>query len=194
MVSNTSTCSFDEPTPSPFDFKATVEAHGWVALRPFEWNELTTELSRFHRLDSGKVVRLRLQYRNGAIHIAADAESALTEDAEVEIRRSVRRMLRLDEDLSEFYQLSQKLDDRPLALKPGSGRLLRCPRLFEDVIYTLCTTNIAWSGTKRMVDHLVATLGDRFMDSNDWRAFPTAEAIAVAGSDFLKEENRFGLS
>lgn len=192
MVSKPLTYSLEEKAPNPFDFKSTVRAHGWVALRPFEWHEPTAKLSRIHRLETGKVVQLHLQDGNGVVRIEVDAVSPPTEDEETEIRQSVRRMLRLDEDLSEFHQLSRQIDRQSLALKPGSGRLLRCPRLFEDIIYTLCTTNIAWSGTKRMVDRLVAKLGEPFLDSNDRRAFPTAETIAAAGTDFLKQETGLG--
>jgi len=192
MASKPSTYSLEEQVPTPFDFRSTIQAHGWVVLRPFEWHEPTAALSRIHRLETGKVVQLHLHDGNKVIRIEIDTVSSLTTDEETEIRQSVRRMLRLDEGFEAFHQLSKQLNGQSLALKPGSGRLLRCPRLFEDIIYTLCTTNIAWSGTKRMVDRLVAKLGDPFMDIHDQRAFPTAEAIAAAGTDFLKQETGLG--
>jgi 3-methyladenine DNA glycosylase/8-oxoguanine DNA glycosylase len=77
-------------------------------------------------------------------------------------------------------------------LPPGTGRLLRCPTLFEDIVYTLCTTNTTWSGTLRMVDRLVATLGEAFPGQEEWRAFPTPEAIATAGLQFLENAARLG--
>jgi 3-methyladenine DNA glycosylase/8-oxoguanine DNA glycosylase len=56
----------------------------------------------------------------------------------------------------------------------------------------LCTTNITWAGTKRLVDRLAALLGEPFPGQDEWRAFPTPMAIAAAGPDFLKEEIRLG--
>jgi 3-methyladenine DNA glycosylase/8-oxoguanine DNA glycosylase len=190
------TSAFAEPTPKPFDFVATVHAHGWVRLRPFEWNARTAELRRVHRLQSGHVVRLRL--RDGGtvdascVAIKVEHVHPLSVYDITEIRAGVRRMLRLDEELSEFFQLYQQLQGWSLQLQPGAGRLLRCPTLFEDMVYTLCTTNTAWTGTIRMVDRLVTTLGEPFPGRHEWRAFPTPEAVAVAGEGLLVEEVRLG--
>jgi 3-methyladenine DNA glycosylase/8-oxoguanine DNA glycosylase len=185
---------FEEQAPQPFNFEATAHAHGWVALRPFEWHEPAAELRRVHHLASGQVVRLRMQAADGSSNVQTQVEAVLplTETDKAEISRAVRRMLRLDEDLSEFYRLRSQFDGWSLRLLPGSGRLLRCPSLFEDMIYTLCTTNIAWSGTIRMVDRLVTKLGHPFPAQEAWRAFPTPAAIAAAGPEFLKQETGLG--
>jgi len=186
-----------ETPPIPFDFEATARAHGWAALRPFEWDAASLTLSRVHRLDSGQVVRLRLSEGrvNGSapfVEISVETVEPLTAIAEVQIRRAVRRMLRLDEDLSEFYDLCAQNENWLLRVKPGGGRLLRCPTLFEDIVYTLCTTNITWAGTKRLVDRLTERLGEPFPGQAEWRTFPTPAAIAAAGPDFLRQEIRLG--
>lgn len=189
-------CVLEERAPRPFDFESSARAHGWVALRPFAWEAATTELCRVHRLQSGKVVRLRMQGngtpRTPRVRVTVESRTPLTTDEQTDIRRAVRRVLRLDEDLREFYQLRSRLNGWSLRLRPGGGRLLRCPDLFEDIVYTICTTNITWPGTIRIVDRLVAGLGESFPGRDDWRAFPTPEAIAAAGQDFLKEEARLG--
>lgn len=188
--------TFEEETPNPFDFEATATQHGWVMLRPFEWQPETAELSRVHRLARGKVVRLRL--RDGdqnpafVVRVHVDSADPLTPADENEIRRAVRRMLRLDEDLSDFYHLAAQMNGWQLRLRPGGGRLLRCPTLFEDIVYTLCTTNITWSGTIRMVDRLTTHLGEPFPERPEWRAFPTPAAIASAGAEFLRQETGLG--
>jgi 3-methyladenine DNA glycosylase/8-oxoguanine DNA glycosylase len=186
----------EEKTPTPFDFVSTATEHGWVQLRPFEWNVAHRELSRIHRLDSGQVIRMRLQEVNqgagGLVVVKVETVRSLIPAEVDKIRRVVRRMLRLNEDLSDFYRLSTQLNGWKLRLRPGAGRLLRCPTLFEDMVYTLCTTNIAWSGTIRMVDRLVAHLGESFGGNDKERAFPTAEAIAAAGPEFLKQKIGLG--
>jgi N-glycosylase/DNA lyase len=156
-----------ETATSPFDFEATVWAHGWAALRPFTWDESSAELSRTQRLATGQVVHLRLRPDGQAgpvqpVQVEVEAAGPLDALEQAELRRAVRRMLRLDEELAEFYQLATEFAHWPLRLQPGGGRLLRCPTLFEDIVYTLCTTNITWSGTKRMVDRLTAKLGQPF--------------------------------
>lgn len=190
------TSSFDEPVPAPFDFNATARAHGWVMLQPFAWDDETAKLSRIHRLAGGKVIRICLrdggQAAGSVISVGIETTETLTLDEQKEVRRAVRRMLRLDEDFGEFYALTRQFDGWNLRLMPGAGRLLRCPNLFEDIIYTLCTTNIAWSGTIRMVERLVAKLGNPFPGVPGRRAFPTADAIAQAGPEFLKQETGLG--
>ncbi len=186
----------EEPAPVPFDFQATARAHGWAALRPFEWEKTAAELRRVHRLATGRVIRLRLRGAGEPaaprVRVEVDTWAVLGEAEEAEIRQAARRMLRLDEDLSEFYRLCAQNDGWTGRVAPGGGRLLRCPSLFEDMVYTLCTTNITWSGTKRMVDRLVAGLGELFPGREEWRAFPTPAAIAAAGPEFLRQEAGLG--
>ncbi len=186
----------EERAPQPFDFVSTASEHGWAYLKPFEWDAAAGELRRVHRLASGRVARLRMREGSGgsaSVRVVVEtAGGALAGEEEPEIRQAVRRMLRLDEDLSDFYQYCARLDGWNLRLTPGAGRLLRCPSLFEDMVYTLCTTNVNWPGTKRMVERLVATLGEPFPGRDDWHAFPTPQAIASAGPDRLREEARLG--
>ncbi len=187
---------FEEAAPHPFDFRATAQEHGWVALRPFGWHPDTAELSRIHRLEGGQVVRVCMLGNGPAaqpgVSVRVEAATALGPAEQVEIRRAVRRMLRLDEDLSEMYELMARINGHSLRLTPGAGRLLRCPSLFEDIVYTICTTNITWSGTKRMVERLVTRLGEPFPGQSELQAFPTAGAIAAAGPEFLKQEAGLG--
>lgn len=183
-----------EQTPDPFDLTATVRAHGWAALAPFHWDAETQTLSRVHCLSDGMVARLNMLQpnHNDAVTVAVNSPQPLDVDDAREIRQAVRRMLRLDEDLSEFHGVCQQMADWELRVSPGGGRLLRCPTLFEDVVCTLCTTNITWSGTKRMVRLLVEKLGQPCVGQPEWRAFPTPAAIAAAGVDFLRQEVGLG--
>jgi len=190
------TSFFDEATPALFDFEATATAHGWAALQPFEWDRATATLRRVQQLSTGPVVAMQMQAKhqapNHAVRLRAESAQPLTPTEEAEIRQAARRMFRLDEDLNQFYQLNAQMNGWQLHLKPGGGRLLRCPTLFEDMLYTLCTTNIAWSGTKRMVAQLVATLGQPVPGKGQGRAFPLPQAIAEAGPEFLKRETGLG--
>jgi N-glycosylase/DNA lyase len=112
-----------------------------------------------------------------------------------EIFAAVRRVLRLDEDLSGFYALAAENPDLSWATN-GAGRMVRSPTVFEEVVKTLCTTNCAWSATIRMVSALVEHLGEKAPEappSGPWgRAFPTPEAMAEAGDEFYKDVVRAG--
>jgi 3-methyladenine DNA glycosylase/8-oxoguanine DNA glycosylase len=48
----------------------------------------------------------------------------------------VRHVLALDEDLSDFYELVASDPDLSWA-SAGAGRMLRAPRVYEDVIKTI---------------------------------------------------------
>ena len=101
----------------------------------------------------------------------------------------LRHMLRLDEDLSRFYELAHADPDLTWAAA-GAGRMLRSPTVFEDVLKTICTTNCAWSGTVRMVTALVEHLGQPARGGG--RAFPSPTALAEAGPAFYRDVARAG--
>ena len=101
---------------------------------------------------------------------------------------TVRHMLRLDEDLSDFYARIES--DLELSwATAGAGRMLRSPTVFEDVVKTVCTTNCAWSATERMVGALVGNLGER---GEHGGTFPTPEAMAAADDSFYRDVARAG--
>jgi N-glycosylase/DNA lyase len=107
----------------------------------------------------------------------------------------VRHILRIDEDLSEFYALAAE-DPDLLWVTQGAGRLLRSQTVYEDVVKTICTTNTAWSGTVRMVSAIVEYLGEPAAgappDSPFGRAFPSAAAMAAAPESFYRDVARSG--
>ena len=102
--------------------------------------------------------------------------------------RDVRHILRLDDDLSEFYKLTKK--DFAWLSATNTGRMLRSPTVFEDLVKTICTTNCSWALTKKMTTNLVEKLGTR--GKNGKRAFPTAEQMANKPVEFYKNEIRAG--
>jgi N-glycosylase/DNA lyase len=108
---------------------------------------------------------------------------------------AVEHVLRLDADLSRFYELAQGDPDLAWATS-GAGRMVRSPTVFEDVIKTICTTNCTWSATKRMVGALVEHLGAPAQgaprDGPYGRAFPTPPAMAQAGEGFYRGVARTG--
>jgi 3-methyladenine DNA glycosylase/8-oxoguanine DNA glycosylase len=107
-----------------------------------------------------------------------------------DLAAAVRQILNLDEDLSEFYSLVR--DDPELSWAAGgAGRMLRTPTVYEAAIKTICTTNVAWSATVRMVTALVDNLGERTA-GGEARAFPTAEAMAAQPESFYRGVVRAG--
>ena len=176
----------------PFGFAAAARSHGWCSLAPFSWDEERGELSRVEELKGGVVVLLRMRRMEGGVAVEVESGSQLTAADLAEIREKVGWMLRLDEDLSEFYELCRNEPCLAQVIERKQGRLLRAPTLFEDVVKTVLTTNTTWPQTKGMVARLVATLGRPFPPDPALHAFPSPRAIAEAGEKFLAREVRLG--
>ncbi|MGE5690734.1 MAG: DNA-3-methyladenine glycosylase family protein [Pseudomonadota bacterium] len=163
----------------PVDFWRTVNAHGVTDLLP-------------NRIDAdARSVELTLRPgpRTVVVREARPGLAAVTGRAPRQVLGSVRHVLRLDEDLSELYELLARDADLAWAAD-GAGRLMRSETVFEDVVKTICTTNCAWSGTVRMVTALVEGLGE---ESDLGRhAFPTPTAMADAPEAFYRDVARTG--
>jgi 3-methyladenine DNA glycosylase/8-oxoguanine DNA glycosylase len=172
----------------PVDFKRTLASHGVASLAPSRIDEEAWTLEVTLPVAAGaRAVRVTQDRSPGAgIEILGRAPSARSREA---ILGALRHMFRLDEDLSGFYALAA--DDPDLAwVTTGAGRMLRSPTVFEDVVKTICTTNTTWSGTVRMVEAIVESLGAEAPGGG--HAFPTPLAMAAAGDDFYRDVARAG--
>jgi len=116
----------------------------------------------------------------GALRVATPA--ALSARARAGVAQAVARIFAIDTDLSPFY--NALADNDPLQwARGGAGRLLAAPSVLEDLVRTLCSTNCAFSATRRMIAALVRLGGG---------AFPTAEMLRDAGVQTLVDEVRMG--
>jgi hypothetical protein len=133
-------------------------------LSPNDWHG--GALTRVEALPSGRVIAFELSSSPNSswIRIRVPGGSTLSAAERGVIKANVRQMLRLDEDLSDFYHLCEEMGGRWRRVTRGLGRLLRSPTVFEDVVKTICTTNIQWSGTKRMIQGLVQEFGEPLPD------------------------------
>ena len=175
-------------TPREFNFKRTVISHGWCELLPFQVDRERWLLTRTLDLKEAKPVTITLTATKRALRI--NSSRRLSQAATREVIRDVRHMLRLDDDMGEFYRLLT--DDRDFDWIPtqGAGRMLRSPTVFEDLVKMICTTNCSWALTEKMVTGLVENLG---RESNDGRrTFPTPEAMALMPVKFYVNEVRAG--
>lgn len=176
----------------PFNFQATVLSHGWRRLAPFSWDE--KRLGRVERLSTGRVVKLAVGENNELTGVIVDirAKDALTDGELDEIKDKLSWMLRLEEELTDFYGLCEGEPALSHVVKEGKGRVLRSPTVYEDVVKTICTTNCTWRQTEGMVSRLVERLGEAYPLEPSLRAFPTPEAVAEVGEKYLQREVRLG--
>lgn len=173
--------------PPNFSFEHTIRSHGWSGLLPFEIDEADSSLTYVFRAgESNKPVSASISNDSGKLRIECD-----TSDMDAgKLIRGVRHMLRLDDDMNEFYKVIGKESAFGWVSTFNAGRLLRSPTLFEDLVKTLCTTNCSWGATIKMVTNLVEKLGEASPGGK--RAFPTAEALAGVSEDFFRNEIRAG--
>lgn len=173
-----------------FHFQRTVYSHGWYSLQPFNLDRENWRLSYvFSDEELKKPVSATISEENKKLKIEISSKK-LTSAQQAKITRDVRHILRLDDDLSEFYKLTKKEKDLKWIHKNSAGRLLRSPTVFEDLVKTLCTTNCNWAMTLKMTTNLVEKLGE--VSINGKRAFPSPERMAEMSPDFYREEIRAG--
>jgi 3-methyladenine DNA glycosylase/8-oxoguanine DNA glycosylase len=176
----------------PVDLWRTIVSHGVADLPPNRVDEDARTLETTLGLPRGKpqTVLVREAGRGKAF-----VEGSGSENQAETVLAAVQHVLRLDEDLSEFYALTREDPDLGW-VENGAGRLVRSQTVFEDVVKTICTTNCAWSGTVRMVNAIVEHLGEPAAraprEGPYGRAFPTPAAMAAAPESFYRDIARTG--
>lgn len=177
--------------PSDFNFWRTVYSHGWCVLLPFRVDKDKMGLSRVIRLNNGTIVDCKITSdKNTRLNICARSTKELSKNQISEIKDQIGNCLRLRENFSDFYNIVNTTPKYRWISKAKSGRLLRAPSVFEDIIKMICTTNCSWALTEIMVENLVGDLGETF-DGN-YRSFPLPEKIAEKSEKFLRKRVRAG--
>lgn len=172
----------------PVDLLRTLTSHGVAALPPQVLDEEERTLESTLPLSRGRSRTIRIR-PGRAGHALVEAEGRVSAADGRALAETAAHMLRLDADLSGFYEVATEDPDLAWATV-GAGRMLRSPTVFEDVVKTICTTNCTWSATVRMVSALVAELGVEAPAGR--RAFPTPAAMAAANETFYKDVARTG--
>jgi 3-methyladenine DNA glycosylase/8-oxoguanine DNA glycosylase len=175
-------------TPREFSFKRTVISHGWCELLPFQIDRDKWLLTRTLDLKDANPVTITIRATKRALVI--EASRRLSQTATKKVVADVRHMLRLDDNIDDFYSLLAEDSDFNWIPVQGAGRLLRSPTVFEDLVKMICTTNCSWALTEKMVTGLVENLGRE--SSKGLRTFPTPEAMALMPVTFYVNEVRAG--
>jgi len=173
--------------PDNFSFRHTVGSHGWYDLRPFEHERNSTTVHYvFPPTATDSAVSVQIRERNGRLNITLSQEPVDKE----RIKQGIRHILRLDDDLEDFYRTVSGDERLSWIGEVNAGRLLRSPNVWEDLVKTICTTNCSWALTRKMVENLVEKLGEPTSDGR--HAFPTAETMAGQTAEYYRDEIRAG--
>jgi len=174
------------PTPQNFSFRRTVASHGWYQLPPFGLEKW--ELSRV--IDVGKKPPVTIVLTERKNHVRVRTARPLTKSETAIVLRDARHVLRLDDDLEQFYLATAGDPEFAWVGQQGAGRLLRSPTVFEDLVKMICTTNCSWALTLKMVHGIVNNLGRETGDGR--RTFPTAQVMASMPLKFFVDDVRSG--
>jgi 3-methyladenine DNA glycosylase/8-oxoguanine DNA glycosylase len=172
--------------PEPFELPLVLFGHGWIDLPPHEWDAERGVLKSAIALGR-RAVDVELVARRGRL-VARVTGAKATERPRV--KAALTRMLRLDEDLDEFWALCAREQRLAWVAHRGAGRLMRSASVFEDLAKLLMTTNCSWAATRNMVRRTTDALGSRAPSGR--RAFPSARAAAAESERFYREEARMG--
>jgi 3-methyladenine DNA glycosylase/8-oxoguanine DNA glycosylase len=176
------------PAGEPVDFRRLLASHGVATLAPNTVDLEQWTLETTVGVGDG-AQSIRVFESEPGVLLVESRPTLRRAKAKQHVLATARHLLRLDEDLSGFYERAAK--DRALSwVTAGAGRMLRSQTVFEDVVKTICTTNCAWSATVRMTDAIVGGLGAVAPDGR--RAFPTPAAMAAAPLTFYTDVVRAG--
>lgn len=166
------------PVPDDLDLKRVVCSYGYFLLAPNCWDIDDCSFTRPFRCDAG-VTQVRVTQRSergSALSLASSL--TLSRCDQQQIKRQIRRMLRLEEDLAAWSRLHRA------ARRRGFGRAFRSPTLFEDLVKTITGCNVTWRNTMNMNRRLVERVGRG--------AFPSTEQLARQTPSRLKQSCRVG--
>jgi 3-methyladenine DNA glycosylase/8-oxoguanine DNA glycosylase len=178
----------------PVDLRRTVVSHGLTELPPMRVHADESGFDVVLAMPRGRPLRVRVRPAGRARARVSARPRPASAAQERAILDGVRRLLRLDQDLSDLYALLATDEQLSWAVS-GAGRLMRGQTVFEDVVKTICTTNCTWSATVRMVGALVRELGEPARGepaAGEHRAFPAPAAMAAADERFYTEVVRAG--
>jgi 3-methyladenine DNA glycosylase/8-oxoguanine DNA glycosylase len=161
--------------PKPFELRLALFGHGWIALQPHGWSEQQRTWTTVLRIGQ-KAFAVSTRQQSNQLRVQIDGNRTLTPRQLETLRRQLRHMLRLDEDLTPFWQLCRQTKGFHWVARRGGGRLLRSPTVFEDLMKLLFTTNCSWSLTEALTRNLVQAIGPRAKGGQC--AFPTATECA----------------
>lgn len=166
------------PAPDDYHFARDVCSYGYFLLAPNRWYPAERTLVRPLRLPEG-VARFVIRQQGGrGTAVVARADRTLARAERAVAQRLLVRMLRLDDDsVRSFHRVD------PRWKRSGRGRLFRSPTLFEDIIKTVTSCNVAWPSTIVMNARLCEVVHP---------AFPDAHQLARVRPQTLRARCRVG--
>lgn len=189
--------SFDIEAIPPYSFKLTVhKPAGWWWSTPkeiFEKDALWTA-TRFKR----KLMGLKLESSGTLMEprircaVFSDEEIIGVEKGDITLR--IKRALRTEEDINEFYEMARKDDILRDVVKDLYGmRTIRWQDLFPALILAVTLQMAPMKRSSQMMDLLIENFGDKiFFDGETVLYWPSPERITQTDIEELKTKVKLG--
>lgn len=171
--------------PKGFDLSRDVCSYGYFVLLPNYWDVRNRSLSRVLEFDESPSACVIDQRPNATLRARFDR--SLTRPEQASAKAQISRMLGLDvgeQTVRAFHRVD------PRWKKSGRARLFRSPTLFEDVIKTVTSCNVAWPSTVNMNRRLCEVCGRR--SASGAYSFPSAKKLARTRVGTLRGRCRVG--
>jgi len=179
----------------PFSLRATALSHGWHECSPFHWCDAADCLQIIERDGD---IPIRVSFLEGRASRGSHARVRMIIDAEkisdtvvALMARRAAIILGTDRDLREFHALADTIPSIAPVVRIGAGRLLRSPSMTENIVKTICGTNVNWNQAVKMINR-IGQLGPCLREFRNLHAWPTPREILNAGEDYLLNVARVG--
>jgi N-glycosylase/DNA lyase len=175
--------------PQGFDLERVVMSHGWCQLAPTAYDDERRVLHRTLDLPDAGSLTVSVREARGGLEASWGRVKGTCDDR-IAVKAQLRRMLAVDDDLTDLYEHCARVPSLRWVAASGLGRLVRSPTVFEDLAKTLATTNCSWALTRLMCGRIVASLGPEGPEGE--RAFPAPAAFVEAGERHFTDVVRAG--
>ena len=181
----------------PYSFELTLrKPAGWYWSTPEEIFEKDTcwSVTRFN----GELFGLKLHstgtIQKPQIHCTVYSRTKVDDSSKHAITGMLKRALKVEEDLTGFYKLSQKDDILQGVVKDLYGmHTIGWPELFPALILAVSLQMAPMKRSNQMMDLLLAIFGDQAsFDGKTIRYWPSAQTIAALPVEELKEKAKLG--
>ena len=174
--------------------KPTVLANGWHECHPMSWSEggrclqiIERDGRRAYRVS---VTEARRSAKSVSLAVAVDGNE-VDDSALDRACGDLRLVLGLDRDLSGFYEVCASHPTLRVLPRIGAGRGLRSASMTENILKSLCQTNVAWAQAVKMINR-IGQLGPMVPNFANLTAWPTPREVLRAGRTYLTDVCRLG--
>jgi DNA-3-methyladenine glycosylase II len=182
---------------SPYSFELTLQKPaGWWWSTPDEEFEdnIFWSVTRFKKELLGLKLCSTGTTRKPKIHCTIYSKTEIDDPEKQLIKRMLERSLKTEEDLTDFYKLSQKDPILKGVVKDLYGmHTVGWPELFPALILAVTLQMAPMKRSNLMMDLLIARYGDQAnFDGKTIRFWPSTQTIASKSAEELKAEAKLG--